>query len=143
MLNRYFVLMTKEKNVILDSSVWISSFIKEDVFYYESLREVNRLLRKRVNVLVPTIVIYEIVNVMLRKKYSQKEVLELVKFILSECTIIDLDREVILPLMMKLARMANLRTQDLTILAYCVSLNLDGFYTNDIKLRRAYNNLKI
>ncbi len=135
--------MTKEKNVILDSSVWISSFIKEDVFYYESLREVNRLLRKRVNVLVPTIVIYEIVNVMLRKKYSQKEVLELVKFILSECTIIDLDREVILPLMMKLARMANLRTQDLTILAYCVSLNLDGFYTNDIKLRRAYNNLKI
>lgn len=143
MLNRYFVLMTKEKNVILDSSVWISSFIKEDVFYYESLREVNRLLRKRVNVLVPTIVIYEIVNVMLRKKYSQKEVLELVKFILSECTIIDLDREVILPLMMKLAQMANLRTQDLTILAYCASLNLDGFYTNDIKLRRAYNKLRI
>lgn len=134
--------MVKEQKIILDSSIWISYFIKDDVFHYEAERKVNFILRKKFTIVVPIIVVYEIVNVIFRKNYHSAVVKRVVDFLDRECVLVEFDFENLFEHMLDLANRLKLRTQDLTILAYCDRIKPIDFLSYDRDLQKAYNLLK-
>jgi len=106
------------KNIIIDSSVFISALIEEETHHQVSLRYLESLLSssQKVQVIIPRLVLIEISNVLFRLYKDSKKAKKLIVMIKNTDNyhIVDIDEEVEASTTKCLTKMS-LKTSDLII----------------------------
>ena len=131
------------KKVIIDSSVWISSFIEEDILHYESKRKIAKYISKKVTIILPEIVIFEVLNILYKKKFPDHKIKYIHDYFLTnkECKIVTIDFQILLQRLKQRKNRLNLKSLDCIIALYFDLLSVNFFESNDRKLLNQINKL--
>jgi len=135
--------MKNMKTIIFDSSIWIASLLKEDIFNAEAKRMIARYLKKSFSVIIPQPVLVEVINVVLRQKLEYKEVLDFIKNITTtrNINLVYLNNDVVLEKLPSLSQRLFIKSQDILIILYCEHFKPSQFETFDLKQRNCYNSI--
>ncbi|MFA5828964.1 MAG: type II toxin-antitoxin system VapC family toxin [Candidatus Gracilibacteria bacterium] len=131
------------KTALLDSSVWISSFIK-DVHEQKVKSIFDKLMMENAKIILPKIVYAEIMNNLIRVDHTCKLSRKAKENLLNnvKISVIDFKAEFWHKKIEYYAKSVRLKTMDLLILASAFEFNVNEFYTFDVKLMNAFNILK-
>jgi predicted nucleic acid-binding protein len=127
----------KKKVVLLDSSVWVSFILKNDVNHNIANNILCDFMKTSI-ILMPNIVFYEVVTVLMKlnKAILIKEFLDF------DLKVVNLNHDVFLKYAMDLGGRICSKTHDFLILVYCLDYNVDVFITFDKKQEKNYHLLK-
>lgn len=138
-----------QKSALLDSSVWISYHLQQDIFHFDALKLVGKLMKQNYIIYIPVIVFYEVTNVLFRKTNS----LELIKTFHSflkkhqnKFQLIEFLIDQLYPNFESNLSKASLKTMDYLIFCYYTKLETDILTSYDEKLSIAgknFNNLNL
>ena len=127
--------------VLLDSSVWISYFSKQDVHVNSAVKIVENLIRKKMKIIIPCIVLVETLNVLKRKyRFGIDELNGVLHYLLEEIQsqVVWLKTQFLKKGMTAIILKTDLKSSDLYILAVGKCFSVHGFYSFDHQLIFAY-----
>lgn len=130
------------RKIALDSSVWLSSILKDANF-----EKANKLLSisKKENhlVCISDLVIAEIINVLIKSKFSTSQIIKTIRKIkqlswvrISKFSSTNLTRSII-----NKTRDIELKSLDFLIITHAIEERVDIFYTFDIKQGKTYEKI--
>ena len=128
------------QKVIIDSSVWVSFFLK-DTNFQRAYALLARIFRKKDGrkILVPSIIYLEVINTLRRSKRNNEEIEEFKNFFKTKkkFQLVKTDEKIYVKAE-EIGKRVQLKTLDLLILTTVFDLKINQFYTFDKKLRKAY-----
>jgi len=129
------------KSVIFDSNIWISFFLKTDIFHYEAIRIIEKFEKRKYKIYIPSIVLFEIITVLTKKGIDINQTKKIINHIQStnKYDIYSIDREELLELALKHACQIKLKSLDYLIFLHYVKLNPRNFITFDANLLKYIN----
>lgn len=126
---------------MLDSSVWISLFVR-DMHKEQADQIFKKLMKRNVIILVPMIIYAEVMNNII--KLNQPSFEKEVKMIFNNTDnimLLDYDYKFWHEHVLECARHAKLRALDLLIITSALLFKVDELYTFDIKMETEYNKI--
>lgn len=125
---------SKQKTVILDSSVWVSLIIENDSNHQKAKKIFNDIKVNNFKIILPDIVFYEVVTVLL--KLNCKSFIP--KFLSMNLNLSFIPPKNFLYYILRYEQILVARTSDFLILIYCMHYNVNQFETFDHKQKRNY-----
>lgn len=125
--------MSKQKTIILDSSVWVSYLFKDDVNHARAV-EVLESLPFSAKLLIPEIVFYEIIVVLAR--LNQLVLFSKIQYF--DLKMVRMNPLNFLLLIIEFKALINAKTQDVLIIMSCLFYNVDELFTFDKNQYRNY-----
>ncbi len=128
------------KKVLLDSSIWLSSILKEDVNHKKADKIFEKYLSHEYQIIVPQPVLVEVINVLYRKNGSFHNINGFLRETFKNENIImsTINNYYMTKSIAEILKIGNIRSQDLYILIYCKYLKIDIFETFDKKQKDYY-----
>ena len=132
------------KTVLLDSSIWISSILKRDVFVENADEIINFYLNNNFLIILPEIVLFEILNVLRRNKVSNIELEKRRRFFNrnSKIKIVKTNVEKLTKTFLNTRESIVMKSQDCLIAMSYVYFQVDKYETFDHKLLKNLNKLE-
>lgn len=129
--------MKKQKIVILDSSVWLSSFLQDNTNHLEAQKIIKNCFKTKL-IYVPDIVFFEVISVLVKlQKYQLAKDFSSLDF-----SITKLSNKDFLNFIFTYRNSFKTKTHDSLIIIHCLVHNTDCFITFDKQQQINYNLIK-
>ena len=132
---------THRKTVILDSNIWISYHLIDDIFHFESKRLIHHYFALNYQIVIPRIVFYETCNVISQYANLPNIISQFLKLIQrnANCQILDLSNEEYVYFLQNFASKLKMKTLDFLIYCCYVKIKPIKFITYDKKFLNIIN----